>query len=144
MISCFTFESRIIFFDNLRCFQSRVFKMIDWTLVRVSGSGGGVGGCGERIEQIIENSCFFFRLCLEIAYSSFQDAMHITAILGESVVFNCPVEFPGDHPVPYVLQWEKKVGDSVCTTLFSHEFMFILRLQLCQFLFLLFYFLSYI
>lgn len=43
----------------------------------------------------------------------FQDAVHITAILGESVVFNCHVEFPGDHPVPYVLQWEKKVGDTV-------------------------------
>ncbi|XP_018058564.1 PREDICTED: protein turtle isoform X9 [Atta colombica] len=42
-----------------------------------------------------------------------QDAVHITAILGESVVFNCHVEFPGEHPVPYVLQWEKKVGDTV-------------------------------
>ncbi|XP_026668708.1 protein turtle isoform X4 [Ceratina calcarata] len=41
-----------------------------------------------------------------------QDAVHITAILGESVVFNCHVEFPGEHPVPYVLQWDKKVGDS--------------------------------
>ncbi|KOC69022.1 Protein turtle [Habropoda laboriosa] len=40
-----------------------------------------------------------------------QDAVHITAILGESVIFNCHVEFPGEHPVPYVLQWEKKVGD---------------------------------
>ncbi|XP_017798277.1 PREDICTED: protein turtle-like [Habropoda laboriosa] len=37
-----------------------------------------------------------------------QDAVHITAILGESVIFNCHVEFPGEHPVPYVLQWEKK------------------------------------
>ncbi|XP_063703183.1 protein turtle-like isoform X2 [Culicoides brevitarsis] len=36
------------------------------------------------------------------------DAIHTTAILGESVIFNCHVEFPGDHPVPYVLQWEKK------------------------------------
>ncbi|EAT41900.1 AAEL006522-PA, partial [Aedes aegypti] len=41
-----------------------------------------------------------------------QDAIHITAILGESVVFNCHVEFPGDHPVPYVLQWEKKVSET--------------------------------
>uniref|UniRef100_A0A336LVW2 CSON002677 protein n=1 Tax=Culicoides sonorensis TaxID=179676 RepID=A0A336LVW2_CULSO len=41
-----------------------------------------------------------------------QDAVHITAILGESVVFNCHVEFPGDHPVPYVLQWEKKVSET--------------------------------
>ncbi|XP_035779023.1 protein turtle-like isoform X1 [Anopheles albimanus] len=40
-----------------------------------------------------------------------QDAVHITAILGESVVFNCHVDFPGDHPVPYVLQWEKKVSE---------------------------------
>ncbi|XP_050308030.1 protein turtle isoform X4 [Anthonomus grandis grandis] len=38
----------------------------------------------------------------------YQDAVHITAILGESVVFNCQVEFPEGHPVPYVLQWEKK------------------------------------
>nr|CAD7423721.1 unnamed protein product [Timema monikensis] len=44
----------------------------------------------------------------------FQDAVHITAILGESVVFNCHVEFPGDHPVPYVLQWEKKSKLRVC------------------------------
>ncbi|CRK96838.1 CLUMA_CG009918, isoform A [Clunio marinus] len=41
-----------------------------------------------------------------------QDAVHITAILGESVIFNCHVEFPGDHPVPYVLQWEKKVSET--------------------------------
>lgn len=39
--------------------------------------------------------------------------MHITAILGESVVFNCQVDFPEDIPVPYVLQWEKKVGETV-------------------------------
>jgi immunoglobulin superfamily member 9B len=42
-----------------------------------------------------------------------QDAVHITAILGDSVIFNCHVEFPGDHPVPYVLQWEKKVSETV-------------------------------
>ncbi|XP_076274407.1 protein turtle-like isoform X3 [Rhynchophorus ferrugineus] len=42
----------------------------------------------------------------------YQDAVHITAILGESVVFNCHVEFPEGAPVPYVLQWEKKVGDT--------------------------------
>ncbi|CAG9759845.1 unnamed protein product [Ceutorhynchus assimilis] len=44
--------------------------------------------------------------------AGYQDAVHITAILGESVVFNCQVEFPEGHPVPYVLQWEKKVGDT--------------------------------
>lgn len=54
----------------------------------------------------VDNFFFFSGLC-------HQDAVHITAILGESVVFNCHVEFPGEHPVPYVLQWEKKVGDKV-------------------------------
>lgn len=54
-----------------------------------------------------DEKCFLFTgLC-------HQDAQHITAILGESVVFNCHVEFPEQHPVPYVLQWEKKVGDTV-------------------------------
>ncbi|XP_061391972.1 protein turtle-like, partial [Musca vetustissima] len=38
-------------------------------------------------------------------------AVHITAILGEGVIFNCHVEFPNDHPVPYVLQWDKKGSD---------------------------------
>ncbi|XP_055376450.1 protein turtle isoform X2 [Condylostylus longicornis] len=41
-----------------------------------------------------------------------EDAVHITAILGESVIFNCHVEFPNDHPVPYVLQWDKKVSET--------------------------------
>lgn len=54
---------------------------------------------------------FYYSLCFLLipgVLSGFQDAVHITAILGESVVFNCPVEFPADHAVPYVLQWEKK------------------------------------
>lgn len=63
----------------------------------------------------------FLIFIIEIAYTSYQDAMHITAILGESVVFNCPVEFPGEHPVPYVLQWGKKVGEPVCTPIFQHD-----------------------
>lgn len=50
---------------------------------------------------------------LGLCHQGHQDAVHITAILGESVVFNCHVEFPDGHPVPYVLQWEKKVGDTV-------------------------------
>nr|XP_029720279.1 protein turtle-like isoform X4 [Aedes albopictus] len=62
-------------------------------------------------------SSFVLLLCITLCTSSIsppapQDAVHITAILGESVVFNCHVEFPGDHPVPYVLQWEKKVSET--------------------------------
>lgn len=53
------------------------------------------------------------RVNFDFAGLCHQDAVHITAMLGESVVFNCHVEFPDQHPVPYVLQWEKKVGDTV-------------------------------
>ncbi|KAJ8669632.1 hypothetical protein QAD02_000891 [Eretmocerus hayati] len=49
-----------------------------------------------------------FMLLVAPGLCNHQDAVHITAILGESVVFNCHVEFPDQHPVPYVLQWEKK------------------------------------
>ena len=38
------------------------------------------------------------------------DAGHMTANAGDNIVFNCGVEFPGGHPVPYVVQWWKKVS----------------------------------
>lgn len=41
--------------------------------------------------------------------SSPQDAEHLTAMVGDSIIFNCHIEFPESHPVPYVIQWEKKV-----------------------------------
>ncbi|XP_063916587.1 protein turtle isoform X3 [Zophobas morio] len=50
-------------------------------------------------------------LFLETAFCTQDGYIHITAILGESVVFNCHVEFPDGHPVPYVLQWQKKGQD---------------------------------
>lgn len=59
-------------------------------------------------EKLLQNYILYSYLLL-----AGQDAVHITAILGESVIFNCHVEFPGDHPVPYVLQWEKKVSETV-------------------------------
>jgi len=37
-----------------------------------------------------------------------QDAQHLTAMVGESIVFNCQIRSPEPHPVPYVVQWEKK------------------------------------
>ncbi|XP_037958825.1 protein turtle [Teleopsis dalmanni] len=54
-----------------------------------------------------------FVILAETAYANIpEDAVHITAILGEGVIFNCHVEFPNDHPVPYVLQWDKKVSET--------------------------------
>jgi hypothetical protein len=38
------------------------------------------------------------------------DAEYITAIIGELIVFNCHVEFPEGYPVPYIVQWDKKVS----------------------------------
>ncbi|XP_058056642.1 protein turtle [Anopheles bellator] len=64
------------------------------------------GHCFVRLLLLVQ--CFAFGCC---TINPPQDAVHITAILGESVVFNCHVDFPGDHPVPYVLQWEKKVSE---------------------------------
>lgn len=43
--------------------------------------------------------------------SQMQDAEHLTAMVGDSIVFNCHIEFPESHPVPYVIQWEKKVNN---------------------------------
>ncbi|XP_040573911.1 protein turtle isoform X4 [Lepeophtheirus salmonis] len=37
-----------------------------------------------------------------------NDADHITAIYGDSVVLNCNVDFPDGTPVPYVVQWSRK------------------------------------
>lgn len=43
-----------------------------------------------------------------------QDIEHLTAMVGDSIVFNCHIEFPESHPVPYVIQWEKKVITVFC------------------------------
>ncbi|XP_060532041.1 protein turtle isoform X2 [Cylas formicarius] len=61
---------------------------------------------------LLTAAVFLLLSLVTVSGNSIQDAVHITAILGESVVFNCHVEFPEGHPVPYVLQWEKKVGDT--------------------------------
>lgn len=37
---------------------------------------------------------------------------YVTAILGQSVVLNCAIEFPDGVPVPYIVQWNKQ-GDKV-------------------------------
>jgi len=40
-----------------------------------------------------------------------RDPEHITAILGQSIQFNCHAHFPDDTPVPYVVTWSKKGSD---------------------------------
>lgn len=65
----------------------------------------------QRFGNRIQRNPYFY--LLTATGSTFNDAVHITAIVGESVVFNCQVEFPAEHPVPYVLQWEKKVSTNI-------------------------------
>ncbi|XP_044008135.1 protein turtle isoform X3 [Aphidius gifuensis] len=64
--------------------------------------------CMKKITEMAVGTLLLSAVLLVTPGFCHQDAVHITAILGESVVFNCHVEFPGEHPVPYVLQWEKK------------------------------------
>lgn len=35
---------------------------------------------------------------------------YLTAGVGDSVVFDCEVDFPLDYPIPYKLYWKHKVG----------------------------------
>ena len=41
-----------------------------------------------------------------------NDPEHITAILGQTVHFNCHANFPDEEAVPYVVQWEKRGSDT--------------------------------
>lgn len=36
-----------------------------------------------------------------------EEALYLTAAVGESVVFNCALEFPHNVPIPYILQYSK-------------------------------------
>merc|ERR1719412_1493533 len=52
-----------------------------------------------------------FQLVAVFGYRDDSEPEHITAILGDSVLFNCHANFPDEEPVPYVVQWEKKGSD---------------------------------
>lgn len=61
---------------------------------------------------LLHFSSFFMLSSLWLFFSGLsnpQDAEHLTAMVGDSIIFNCHIEFPEAHPVPYVIQWEKKV-----------------------------------
>ena len=58
--------------------------------------------------QIIIKHIFFPSV---LGYRS-SDPEHITAILGQTVHFNCHANFPNDEVVPYVVQWEKRGSDT--------------------------------
>ncbi|XP_037072265.1 protein turtle-like [Pollicipes pollicipes] len=37
-----------------------------------------------------------------------QNAKHLTALVGQGVVLDCPLDFPDGQPVPYVIEWRKQ------------------------------------
>ncbi|XP_017075351.2 protein turtle isoform X2 [Drosophila eugracilis] len=83
---------------------------------RRAGSSICVPVCGQgstiQVLQLVLVSLLALLAKNAQAHNIPEDAVHITAILGEGVIFNCHVEFPNDHPVPYVLQWDKKVSET--------------------------------
>ncbi|KFB39724.1 AGAP007928-PA-like protein [Anopheles sinensis] len=101
--------------DTLHCQQSSSTLLVGLDIdskVRRNVFDASVRNSDRSLHRLI--SSFLLVLCFTLGCCTInppQDAVHITAILGESVVFNCHVDFPGDHPVPYVLQWEKKVSE---------------------------------
>ena len=34
---------------------------------------------------------------------------HVTALVGSNVILECPLKFPNDEHVPYVIEWKKQV-----------------------------------
>nr|XP_018895915.1 PREDICTED: protein borderless isoform X1 [Bemisia tabaci] len=43
-----------------------------------------------------------------------EKAIYLTASVGESVVLDCPLDFPHDVPIPYILHWNKE-GQTIFT-----------------------------
>ncbi|CAG9859891.1 unnamed protein product [Phyllotreta striolata] len=60
------------------------------------------------------NSAFFAALffiaysLIECYYIEDNKPRYLTAAVGESVVFNCEIDFPQSFPIPYKLFWKKK------------------------------------
>lgn len=53
---------------------------------------------------------FFGVQCLDIDLLNKQ-ATYIDAKVGSYAVFNCPLDFPQDIEIPYILHWNKEVSE---------------------------------
>ncbi|PSN47237.1 hypothetical protein C0J52_16564 [Blattella germanica] len=42
-----------------------------------------------------------------------KQATMLSAKVGEYVVFDCPLDFPHDYEIPYILRWNKEVGQFI-------------------------------
>jgi hypothetical protein len=51
----------------------------------------------------------FFEGSISTLLEEEKQATMLSSKVGEYVVFNCPVDFPHDYIVPYILRWNKEV-----------------------------------
>ena len=49
--------------------------------------------------------------CLDIDLLNKQ-ATYVDAKVGSYAVFNCPLDFPQDIEIPYILHWNKEVSET--------------------------------
>lgn len=68
---------------------------------------------------IFFSSIFFISFSSSICYY-FEDnrPRYLTAGVGDSVVFDCEIDFPQDFPIPYKLYWKRKVILELITYLY--------------------------
>lgn len=45
-----------------------------------------------------------------LAYLEDRPPVYLEAKVGSYVILNCPVDFPKNDPIPYVLHWNKDVS----------------------------------
>lgn len=54
-------------------------------------------------------TCLIFAALSNCYYFHDERPSYLTAGVGDTVVFNCEVDFPQDFPIPYKFYWKHKV-----------------------------------
>jgi len=54
--------------------------------------------------------CCLFEGSVSTLMEEEKQATMLSAKVGEYVVFNCPLDFPHDYVIPYILRWNKEVS----------------------------------
>lgn len=72
-------------------------------------------GFGRRTPTGTRCTYALLALCLLAVLGFFnveeeKSPVHLKATVGDSVVFNCRLEFPNDVPIPYIMHWNKAVS----------------------------------
>lgn len=83
----------------------------------------------KRMQTFVK--CFFVNACILLSLKLcavecvvevdllHNEAEYLEAKVGSYVVFNCPLDFPQEMQIPFILQWKKEVrsvnSDIICT-----------------------------